>query len=145
MERGDKLRAEDAVDKLLRKYAEFKETGKYKKDRPEEVVDVKDDFTLLSELNPQPAIVTRTCVGRYKKAGKEDSTPVSLEEGTLLYFLCRYDYLSSYLGKKAIYHSALVIGEVTHMLHARIPTGCIRLLTPEELTRFKGHPQLDGF
>ena len=141
IEGGDKV---DAVDKLLRKYAEFKETGKYKKDRPDDVVDVKDAVTLLSELNPQPAIVTRTCVARYKKAGKEDPSPLRLEAGTLLYFLCRYDYLSSYRGKKAIYHSDLVIGVVTDMLHARAPTGCIRLLTPEEIVQFKGHPQLAG-
>ena len=139
------MREEDAVDKLLRKQAEFKETGTYKKDRPEKAVDAKDDFTLMSELNPQPAIVTRKCVARYKKAGKEDPTPLRLEEGTLLYFLCRYDYLSSYRGKKAIYHSDLVIGKVTDLIHARVPRGCVRVLTPEELARFKGHPQLDGF
>ena len=138
------MREEDAVDKLLRKQAEFKETGTYKKDRPEKAVDAKDDFTLMSELNPQPAIVTRKCVARYKKAGKEDPSPLRLEVGTLLYFLCRYDYLSSYLGKKAIYHADLVIGMATNMSHARVPTGCIRLLTSEECVRFKGHQQLAG-
>ena len=135
----------DEVDRLLAKQQKFKETGEYPSEKKEHVVDIQDTCTYLSDFKLQPALVTRKCYIRWKKHPKAETSSKQLSEGDLLYYLGELDIQTTLDGKACILHTSLVIGKVTGLIHARVPRGCVRVLTSEEVVRFQGHPQLYGF